>query len=42
MGPRLAYLCSETFPDHLNAGGIYLGRVSDSEATRWMDILHGK
>ena len=21
---------------------LYLGRVSDSEAIRWMDILHGK
>jgi hypothetical protein len=22
--------------------GLHLGRVSDSEAIRWMDILHGK
>jgi len=22
--------------------GLYLGRVSDSEAIRWMDILRGK
>jgi integrase len=21
---------------------VYLGRVSDSEAIRWMDVLHGK
>jgi integrase len=21
---------------------VYLGKISDSEAIRWMDILHGK
>jgi integrase len=26
----------------LNTTQVYLGKISDSEAIRWMDILHGK
>jgi integrase/recombinase XerD len=27
---------------NLKTTQVYLGKVSDSEAIRWMDILHGK
>jgi integrase/recombinase XerD len=27
---------------NLKTTQLHLGRVSDSEATRWMDILHGE
>jgi hypothetical protein len=27
---------------NLKTTQIYLGKVSDSEAIRWMDIFHGK
>jgi integrase/recombinase XerD len=27
---------------NLKATQVYLGKVSDTEAIRWIDILHGK